>query len=729
METSSGSSNLLGIKTAVFYRWNAYLPENAVDLDVSYDTFLEDYSSEDVFYLSDDSESDYLSFSEYGFLVNPEKTKYKSFVKTNLFDTETLELTKNESSGEFDYDKLRWLTNSIFPQCTSDLAYDYKKFFGMVSNGGVNMVFLDIPGEERDPETSNIVKPGVWKVELYSDILSSNNPGGKFIEYSVLEALGFEDEAISPCLTITFGPPSNASQNMDNEDLWYYVPNDLFGSIPEYPDAAERKAIPGWINLCREISSRKLLYVLVTPSGELESVNLSYMSWERSINPNRNQNEYSLRNDEFKVSRETITPFIHDKNDNYLYDSNSGVLLATEKLNPGNRPSFDRRFRRMASKFNKRRVYNEMDVVPVNDSLYFSLINGNLGEDPRYSKYWMKLSDYASKDKELLENIDLSKSKVRDFLTPNYTTYCIWCNKKDLFANLNWKGEVEVRTGETKELTIETIPGYSLSKIKVDGEEVSNTDGDIQIEYDKESHKFTYYLSPTDEQKGRTINIYLEAEKVTPYIDISEVILGGMDDNISSMADFTEKYDITFEVYYGTEDGEAIEEIKESEESSRRFYLDQLEYPVYIKINDEKSMFQCNSLEGSLEKIETESPFDHVYKVVDPSEVLNSKELTIVVQYKQLVVIVMSDQDIDISNNGGYVTWNGNFTVEFAVAQKEIYTFDEIVLNYEGGLVVSSSSSNFQEYASLGYSRGIYSLTLKNITKNCKIEIKSIEKR
>ena len=174
METLSGAGNLSSIKTAVFYRWNAYLPKNASDLKSCYDIFFKDYSSTEVFYLSEDSSTDHLGFVEYDYKIKPEKENYKSIVKGNLFDTETKELCKNKDTGTYNYNSLAWLSKYMVPQHHQESEKNFKKeFFGLITKDSETYIYIDVPGEDRDLET--LKKPGVWKVELYSEILTTNN--------------------------------------------------------------------------------------------------------------------------------------------------------------------------------------------------------------------------------------------------------------------------------------------------------------------------------------------------------------------------------------------------------------------------------------------------------------------------------------------------------------------------------------------------------------------------
>lgn len=749
METFSGKGNLSSIKTAVFYKWNAYLPENISDLSTCHDIFLEDYSSTDVFYLSEDSGSDYLGFSEYDFKFKPEKDKYKSYVKTNYLDKETLSLAKN-GEGNYDYETLRWLTEIIFPQGSSDSGDSEKKFFGVITKGSESIIYIDIPGEVRDEEDpEEIIKNGIWKVEFYTEILSTNNAFSpdKFIEYSVLESCGLGGIK-EPCLTVTFGPPSNAAQNpRSGKNNMYYDSSRLGGKDPFYSSDNLTK-ITGWLNLCREISSRKILYLAFSSLGDLTSINLSYISWELSPNPNRNQNEYSLRNDYFWSSRDKVDSITTKGSDDFVYDGLSGVILATKKLYEGSTPSLDRRMRKLPGKFLSRKVYSESEIVPVNDELYVSLVSGNIGENPQYSKYWKKLGDYN--EKVDFSDISGSQKKLKDLLTPDYIDYYIHVNDKTKIEKMNLSDLVSFRSDvPSKILEITPIPGCDIRRIYRNGDlslELSFNSEKACYEYDLVSKDFT-----NPDNSGDLVDIYIEAEDTEAYLGIISPIIRKNDYLVNEDgSDFSELFDHVSEIKGGYKIKFFLDDYKnpakELSESmnpgcNRKFFIKDYNYKkAYLSISFEDSPYEVLSISeklvtGELVKLDlidsNDDPdlsvFTKVAEVISDGPVRISKDFEVVMTTKMIDVSVVSYDLMDISTVGEYINHGGTFSFRFSPSSDH-YKFKFIQWTFEEEETrkldtIGSFEENGIETARLINNRGIYTLYLYNVKKNCKIEI------
>lgn len=745
METISGSGNLSNIKTAVFYKWNKYLPENAASMTQCHNIFLKDYSSTDVFYLSEDSETDYLGFSEYDFKIKPEKEKYHSFIKTNYFDTFTKENFIKNDAGDYDETGLRWLTEVMFPQYSEEPGKIEKKFFGMISKGSQGIVYIDIPGEERDElDPDVIIKNGIWKVEFYPEILETNNSLGekKFIEYSVLKECGLE--GIEPAMTIVFGPPSKANQNPLQ---MYYNSLELKGEIPEYPKE-EKENIKGWINLCREISSRKILYLIISSTGELSSINLSYLSWELSKNPNRNQDQYSLRNDYFWASRDTTSPVLMKKSDSsdssaYIYDSTSGVLLATKALYEGSTPTLDRKIDKVRDKFLSRKVYSEADIVPLNDNLYVSLISGNLGENPMYSKYWLKLKDYDPGDesKYLTVSRDEKLKILRNKLTPRYTNFYVHTNNKSI-SDIEPSGDLSYRVGINKEITIKPTPGYEVYSIYKNGESQ-------EPQYDKSRSLYTYMMSSTDDTVGTTQDIYIEVIKSALHITlVSPLKIWSSDKKQSELKEFNDlsslesEWNILTSLYFIEGDGQFPITSQDST-NSRRYDLP-VRYEnqeVYLGFDYENSPYECHSIKIKSdlldEFVECEEIKEDIFKSrfkLFPVESENSKdylsrEVSIELTTKKLTVSVIGDNNTDISTVGDYIDYGGSFSFNFTSSSDLSDFFPRVIWQFDGDSE-SQEIDRIGDYenlsAGLVNNKGIYTFSLSNIRKNCEIKITGV---
>ena len=788
MKTETPSGSLSSIKTAVFYRWNKYLPTNAGALTSCYDKFLKDYSSTEVFYLSSGSSSDYLAFSEYDFMMKPEVGSYKSFVKSNYFDSETLDLVRDEKG--YNYEALRWLDKAIFPQLSNEIPSENSagnNFFGMISKGSQSFVLLDIDGESRsENNVDEITKPGIWKVELYSESIKSNHNLGEgyseFIEYDVLSSLGIP-EITQPSLVITFGPSSSAVRNPEE---MYYSRQEL-GTItpPSYPPKTEDTK--GWLSLCREISSKKVLYIIISSLGEIEAVNLSYISWELSQNPNRNQNEYSLRNDDFWKTRDSIKPFGNNSTGNFIYDKSTGVLLGTNLLSELQTPILEKKIKRLKDRFHPRKVYNLGDVVTLKDTLYVSAINGNLGEIPGLSGKWLKLN---STNTDLLgdkkESLKVLKNQL---VSKDFLDFYIHTNDKTV-SEISPIGSLSYR--DNFKLSIDPIPGYEITDIRInsnsredlkEGLKIDPQTGIFAVEIDVESLK-KEYSSKIDLEVicEKAIKSCISIEGVSysgMYRDLAAKLkklssITGEENSLASVSD------ILVSVYPGNYDasGELIwkdESIPESEARPKTFEFDATQVDaVKLRVDFRTSQLELVSADSrvpgedkqALEEIKTDHALikEYIVKKKDDSEgdennTFTSKEIYLNTVDKQLEVTVSSELytedeekgngNIDVSSYGEYVIYgdkrskkNNSYTYpfqfNFTVKDPEFYTFRHVRIEIPETTEVFEFSSlgegiEFKREDSfinakidfLYLGGGIYSLGLYEITNDCKVTIVS----
>lgn len=127
-----------------------------------------------------------------------------------------------------------------------------------------------------------------------------------------------------------------------------------------------------------EKTSRKLLWFILSPGGSVFDINLTKNAWSNSINPERNQNEYLLRNDELKktvnlVEKISGTSIVVDRNSDTILGT-GGVKshpLLTRKLN--NRPPY--------SEWLSEVDYSKGSIVRHNNIYYYALKN-NRGSEP-----------------------------------------------------------------------------------------------------------------------------------------------------------------------------------------------------------------------------------------------------------------------------------------------------------------------------------------------------------
>lgn len=77
---------------------------------------------------------------------------------------------------------------------------------------------------------------------------------------------------------------------------------------------------------------RKLLWFLLSAQGKVENVNLSYLMWSSSNNPERNRNQYLLRNDELaEIENKADIVGVLGGTD-LVVDKNSNTLLGNKKI-------------------------------------------------------------------------------------------------------------------------------------------------------------------------------------------------------------------------------------------------------------------------------------------------------------------------------------------------------------------------------------------------------------
>lgn len=437
---TNAEKNLTNVGTIVFYRWHPFLPQTSKTLpsNISREELIEVSKSIQILHLSDDNLSDLIEFSEYGFDYKVDKKDYKEFLKTNYFDTKT----RNLIDSSMDSDVLKNIWRYSFPTLSSEITekkIDY--YFGMfkVDSTQQSVLLIDVDGDTYEFNDGNeIVTKGIYKVEIYIDFINSNNSDyGGFIETNTLDYLNVKTTNI-PSVIITLGPTPDL---LNNSDDMYYYSNDIISlsrvriSDSEYHD------------LEQEISNRKVLYLIVSSDGTLESVNLSQTAWKRSPNPNRNQNKYSLRNDEFFETRDYVIPVKENSSySNLIIDNTSGVLLGTKKLDIEKEcPYLNLKINRSKNTFSPNTLYKEGSVVVVNGRSWESCISGNIGQDPEYSPYWI-----------------LSESEDYSIGSPDYTFIYVLSNNIS-FGKITPSGTVTVKNDFSYvDLIIVPTVGYSF---------------------------------------------------------------------------------------------------------------------------------------------------------------------------------------------------------------------------------------------------------------------------
>ena len=164
-----------------------------------------------------------------------------------------------------------------------------------------------------------------------------------------------------------------------------------------------------------EINSNKIVWFVITSGdkNEVLDINLSFFSWENSINPHRNMNRYLLRNDEFHNTLADLNIFGNLKSDkeNPLYvDLSSNTIVGNKRVDVSPEGSSI-----IQSKLNKYKgdsdedwdnykgnprwdryiTYSEGQKVSYLGVDWTSLENNNRGNRPDTSSLWLKSSMFS----------------------------------------------------------------------------------------------------------------------------------------------------------------------------------------------------------------------------------------------------------------------------------------------------------------------------------------------
>lgn len=153
-----------------------------------------------------------------------------------------------------------------------------------------------------------------------------------------------------------------------------------------------------------EISSSKVYWILISPSGKVTDINLSYKAASLNINPFRNLHEVFLRNDDLGQEPEIVRKVSGD----LVFDNNSGVLLGNKSISSDNTPIYNYRkslldLSDIGSTFEDKlpRYYHKGELVYWGGYIWRSLIDNN----PNFynfeaitelsNKRWMKIDQVS----------------------------------------------------------------------------------------------------------------------------------------------------------------------------------------------------------------------------------------------------------------------------------------------------------------------------------------------
>ena len=346
MKLTIGNNNFTDIGTAVFYTQS--------DLDNRTYSKVQHKSNSSLLYERD--------FSEYNFSYEVEKDKFNDEFLVDYLGNKTLSLFEPTSNS------LEKLESIIFPTLgEEDWNGPEDKYFGttIINNQIFALLHADI---------------GIKRIELYNGMIYSNNDllgESVFIDVDSLNSLG-KNPISEPYFIITLGEPGE-------------------GEVVESTDLVRQK------ELSDEVEYEKMVWLLITSNNRISGVNLSYKSWTDSINPNRNMNQYILRNDEFWSTKDyvKINEILPDTDNNVVIDANSGTLLSTEKIDISRLLAYNKIKGKVEEcKYSKEHpdipnyfpytTYKMGDRVYYGGTIWESVADNNFNSNPALSTKWIK---------------------------------------------------------------------------------------------------------------------------------------------------------------------------------------------------------------------------------------------------------------------------------------------------------------------------------------------------
>ena len=379
-------SNFSDLGTVVIYPTRTFHYELTGEIN---ETIL-DFATSVTYLYSTDLNSEYIDFAKYDFKFNLPETDYWSSLVPNLFDYED---TKSKFTEDFDE-----ISENLVPQLSDKTSEEEEKhFFGKLTHGVHTIYMIRLP---REIETFLSLKHQInvprtiWKVEFYNSRITTNNTleGRPFIDYDILP----NEYAIEePVLSVYFGPEYDTQledytfdeiSSVDNyiKRYWEYrfkenalcLTQEIYDSFQKYISRSEYTKL-----VSEEIESDKILYIINTTEGDLQTIDMFSAAYSSSNNKYRNENTKVLRNDETKA--ENIFK-VHDK---MVLDGRSGTLLGFDG-DLSDCPLFTSRYNSLPDSFYSRssdtskafvhgRLYKHPEELEI------------LGENPEISPYWI----------------------------------------------------------------------------------------------------------------------------------------------------------------------------------------------------------------------------------------------------------------------------------------------------------------------------------------------------
>lgn len=689
MKVTINKNNFGDIETAVFYRFNKYIPDTIPSGQE--DTIIKDFISDRIKYKAGKSVLDDGDFIEYGLSYLIEKKKFNDTFKLNLLDNFSKELIGKN------VDDLEKLENSLL--VTGSYSNEDELSIYSYFNSGLisNQTFLSflVPGADSNGN-------GYWKIELYEETLSSNNDIVEgFVDYDYLTKFGINTE-ISPVLTITLGPEPNIKNNLSKK---YYpfdpkLVNKVSGVLLELGE---------FKNLEEEINHSKFIGMLFSSDNKKVDINLSYKAWSDSNNPNRNMNKYLLRNDYFFSSRDSIKVVDKLENTEFWYDLNSGTLVGNKETDLKNCPLLKNKLGKIGSEFSPFRTYNKGELVEYNKDTWKSLKDGNLGENPMISSNWILLDSDNIKIPRILVSI---YPKNSGYSTPSgYLT--ISDNTKE------------------KEFNLIENNGYKIKKSNICSYEI----GSPLPETD-------YSFKTTTDKEGNIINTVtiknwekiLESNKLIFNFEISKSIIQffASDGNIQIPYSEWKNYfnESNLKIHTITVDNTNIDltnfngTVEIDPEKEFIVTIPELESHVITSVTS-----RYTNLGNIEEKTITPNLDNGFYSFKDRSDYTESI-YNINLDYRYIDVLVLEAMDFELSDTNKRVRYGDSYTTMFYPREsklfREVYIEDDlgnsiVIINSDLGTLFKLGKASVY----LSRNSDIYTLSITNTSANYKIYLRS----
>lgn len=647
--------------TIVFYPIRTFHAEIQGNLAQDKEVILKKASSNNYLY-STDLNSEYIDFAKYDFRFNLPDTKYWSSLDLNLYSYQDL-------TSKFGVDP-ESISKNLVPQLITR-TQDRKHYFGKLANSENTIYLVNIPPEF------------IWKVEVYNSKLTTNNSeSNSFIDYEVLKVLDPGSISEKPIMSICFGPSWN-TQLQDytfsevknvSEYIKRYTDPDISDNIPcltkeIYSSFTEYISKAKYTELVKEeIESEKLLYLVTSTQGEVNTIDVFSAAFLESTSKFRNLNKNVLRNDE------TLDYSVISKKGNLVFDTRSNILLGLGgDINdcPLLKNKLDLLPDNAYSKSSDSGKIKEIYTHPKNQEI--------LGENPELSPYWFRESEI----KDSIFNYFVISKKGNGVLEPYGLTY--------------------LRNNKTLEIKITQDYGNEFSGIQdlteADWTETTDSNGNIII-------------TPKDQTPGKLFKILFTEVEFRFLLKFS---LGGSTYGYE-MSKF-QSLGINLFYYDYTENTEikySGESIKFTESRPLLFRATTETNSNYYIPGDSKYIINLSSSSGGTsEKLNLN--LDGKYTKISVSDLKNlgisGKEVSVIgeLRKKQYQVLIETHGEIQVSTSK-VLTYEFEDTVEISF-------YSETEINFK----IENLDTGKEDSWSRSEDSNIITLTLNKIKSNYKI--------